>query len=147
MAKRVRWYSRIPPAALWPVCFLLLLGPACRKSAESPESAQPGKPTDGPWFEDITTRAGLSFIHDTGPTGHYLVPEQMGSGAALLDYDNDGRLDIYLIQNGGPNSASVNKLFHQETDGTFKDVSAGSGLDIAGFGVGVALGDVNNVRR
>ena len=66
-----------------------------------------------PWFEEITERSGLHFIHDTGPTGRYLVPEQMGSGAALFDYDQDGRLDIYLVQNAGTNSRSVNRLFHQ----------------------------------
>ena len=94
-----------------------------------------------PWFEDITREAGIDFVHDTGPKGRYLVPEQMGSGAAFFDYDNDGRLDIYLVQNAGTN---INRLFHQEPDGTFKDVSIGSGLDVAGFGMGVAVGDVNN---
>src|SRR5438093_1985964 len=94
-----------------------------------------------PWFEEITERSGLHFIHNTGPTGRYLVPEQMGSGAALFDYDNDGRLDIYLIQNSG---TDANRLYHHESDGTFKDVSAGSGLDVAGFGMGVAIGDINN---
>src|SRR5436189_544748 len=93
------------------------------------------------WFQDITQEAGLKFVHDTGPKGRYLVPEQMGSGAALFDYDNDGRLDIYLVQNAGTN---INRLFHQEADGRFEDVSAGSGLDVAGFGMGVAIGDVNN---
>jgi hypothetical protein len=68
----------------------------------------------------------------------------MGSGAALFDYDNDGRLDIYLIQNASPASRAANKLFHQEPDGRFKDVSAGSGLDVAGFGMGAAVGDINN---
>src|SRR5207245_1761146 len=52
-------------------------------------------------------------------------------------------LDIYLIQNGGP-AGSRNRLFHQEPDGRFRDVSKGSGLDVAGFGMGVAVGDVNN---
>ncbi len=97
-----------------------------------------------PWFEEISARAGLNFIHDAGPTGAYRVPEQMGSGGALLDYDNDGRLDIYLVQNAGPNGRSTNRLFHQEPDGSFKDTSVGSGLDVAGFGMGVAVGDVNN---
>jgi hypothetical protein len=94
-----------------------------------------------PWFEDATSQSGIQFVHDTGATGRYRVPEQMGSGAALFDYDNDGRLDIYLIHNAGTNA---NRLFHQEPDRTFKDVSAGSGLDVAGFGMGVAVGDVNN---
>jgi hypothetical protein len=72
------------------------------------------------------------------------MPQALGSGAALFDYDNDGRLDIYLLQNSGPDSSSTNRLFHQLPNGVFKDVSAGSGLDIAGYNMGVAVGDVNN---
>lgn len=74
------------------------------------------------------------------------MPQIMGSGAAFLDYDGDGKLDIYLIHNGGPHGAK-NQLFHQEKDGTFRDVSAGSGLDVAGYGMGVAVADVNNDGR
>ena len=94
-----------------------------------------------PWFEDITAKSAINFVHNPGATGRYLVPEQMGSGAALLDFDNDGRLDIYLIQHSG---TTPNRLFQQQPDGTFKDVSPASGLDVAGFGTGVAAGDVNN---
>jgi hypothetical protein len=101
-------------------------------------------PAVPPWFRDVTEEVGLNFIHDAGPVGRYFVPQSMGSGAALFDFDNDGRLDIYLLQNGGPNSRSTNRLFHQRPDGRFTDVSAGSGLDIAGYGMGVAIGDVNN---
>lgn len=72
------------------------------------------------------------------------MPEQIGSGAALIDYDDDGRLDIYLIQNDG---RARNQLFHQETDGKFRNVSEGSGVDVAGRGMGAAVGDVNNDGR
>lgn len=72
------------------------------------------------------------------------MPSQMGSGGALLDYDNDGRLDIYLVQHGGPGSKAINRLFHQEANGSFQDVSRGSGLDVTGYGMGVSTGDVNN---
>jgi hypothetical protein len=97
------------------------------------------------WFEDVTEKAGLHFMHDAGSSGDkYFMPRSVGSGVALFDFDNDGRLDILLLQNGGPGSKSTNRLFHQEKDGTFKDVSAGSGLDVAGYGMGMAIGDVNN---
>jgi hypothetical protein len=99
---------------------------------------------ESPWFADVAAERGLTFVHDPGPTGAYPMPQIMGSGAALFDFDNDGRLDIYLIQNAGPNSRSVNRLFHQRPDGHFEDVTAGSGLDVAGYGMGVAVGDVNN---
>jgi hypothetical protein len=72
------------------------------------------------------------------------MPEQTGSGAAVLDYDNDGRLDVYLIHNVAPDAAATHRLFHQEPDGRFRDVSAGSGLDVTGYGMGLAVGDVNN---
>jgi hypothetical protein len=86
----------------------------------------------------------MNFTHDAGPVGRYFMPQALGSGAALFDSDNDGRLDVYLIQNGGPNSRSTNRLFRQGPDGRFQDVSAGSGLDVAGYGMGVAAGDANN---
>jgi hypothetical protein len=102
------------------------------------------EPAGRPWFADITEQVGLTFVHDDGPTGDYFMPQIMGSGAALLDFDNDGRLDLYLLQNAGPNSASTNRLYRQTRDGRFEDVSAGSGLDMAGYGMGAAIGDVNN---
>jgi hypothetical protein len=101
-------------------------------------------PAGPPWFQDVTEELGLHFVHDAGPVGNYFMPQVMGSGAALFDFDNDGRLDIYLVQNGGPGSRSTNRLFRQGPDGRFTDVSAGSGLDVAGHGMGVAIGDVNN---
>ena len=70
----------------------------------------------------------------------------MGSGAALFDFDGDGRLDLYLVQGAGP-AGPRNQLFRQQPDGRFVDVSAGSGLDVAGAGQGVAVGDVNNDGR
>jgi hypothetical protein len=101
--------------------------------------------TDDPvWFCDATAEVGLDFVHEAGPTGSYSMPQITGSGGALLDFDNDGLFDLYLVQNGGPDSGARNKLFHQQRDGTFKDVSAGSGLDIAGWGMGVAVGDFDN---
>ena len=72
------------------------------------------------------------------------MPEQIGSGVALFDSDNDGRLDIYLVQNGGPESKAKNQLYRQQANWRFKNVSEGSGLDIAGFGMGAAAGDINN---
>jgi len=110
--------------------------------------APPPHPAAGPaWFEDVTDRVGLDFVHDAGPTDDYFMPASMGSGAALFDFDGDGLLDIYLLQNGGPDSPSTNWLYKQMPDGRFKDVSAGSGLDVAGWNMGVAVGDVNNDGR
>lgn len=124
---------------------LLLSLPACRPSPTAPADSQAPQPPAGPtWFEDITVQSGVQFVHEAGPTDKYFMPSQMGSGGALFDYDTDGRLDIYLIQHGGPGSKASNRLFHQETNGVFRDTSEGSGLNITGFGMGAATGDVNN---
>jgi hypothetical protein len=129
----------------WSILPLLLIAAGCgRSTVVTSNPAAPGEP---PWFEDITEKVGLKFNHDCGPiTESYFLPQIMGSGCAVFDYDGDGRLDIYLIHNGGPGGAK-NQLFHQEPDGTFRDVSANSGLDVAGYGMGVAIGDVNNDGR
>jgi enediyne biosynthesis protein E4 len=134
------------PAArrgLLPLLLLAGLGLGCPR----PPAGPPVDPPAPPWFEDVTEQVGLHFVHDPGPVGRYFMPQVMGSGAALFDYDGDGRLDAYLVQNGGPDSASTNRLYHQEPDGRFRDVSQGSGLDVAGHGMGVAVGDVNNDGR
>jgi hypothetical protein len=110
----------------------------CRDAGPQPSPAGPLL------FQDVTAQVGLSFVHDAGQPGDYFMPQIVGSGVALFDFDNDGRLDIYLVHNAGPSSKSTNRLFHQEKDGRFRDVSAGSGLDIAGYGMGVAVGDINN---
>ncbi len=121
--------------------FLCLLA-SCRR----PDRSSTVDPADaGPeWFADVTAKVGLDFTHEAGPIGRYFMPQIMGSGCAFLDFDNDGRLDIYLLQNGGPDSSARNRLYRQQPDGTFKDVSAGSGLELAGYGMGVAVGDFDN---
>jgi hypothetical protein len=124
-----------------------LLGIACCLLSGCTQVAVPKAETttQPPWFADVTAEVGLDFTHDPGPIdGTYFMPQIMGSGAALFDFDNDGRLDIFLLQNGGPKSSSKNKLYHQQADGRFKDVSVGSGLEFAGHCMGVAVGDVNN---
>ena len=96
------------------------------------------------WFEDITAKAGLTFVHDPNVVGKYFMPESMGSGCAMFDADGDGRLDILLLNNAGTKSKSTNALYRQKADGTFEDITVGCGLDYAGWCMGVAVGDVNN---
>jgi hypothetical protein len=133
---------RRPAAAL--VLALLAVVVGCRPDPGPSPEAAPETP-DGPlWFEDVTDAVGLDFVHDPGPTGTYFTPQTMGSGCAFLDFDGDGLLDLYLLQFGGPDSKSVNRLYRQLPGGRFQDVTEGSGLGVPGHNHGVAVGDVNN---
>jgi hypothetical protein len=123
------------------VGLLAALTGGCGSPATSPPEAPP---TVSPWFADVTDAVGLDFVHDAGPTGSHFMPQAIGSGAAIFDANGDGRLDLYLLQNGGPDSDSRNRLYRQRDDGTFEDASAGSGLNVAGHNMGVAVGDVDN---
>ncbi len=100
-------------------------------------------------FRDITAQAGLHFLHNNGAFGKKYLPETMGPGCAFLDYDNDGWPDILLVNGqdwpghtrGVPTTM---KLYHNNHDGTFTDVTRKAGLDIPMFGLGVAVGDYDN---
>ena len=101
-------------------------------------------PEDNQLFEDVTVKAGVDFKHIPGEhEQEFFMPRCVGSGAAFIDFDSDGWLDIYCIQNGGPDSGLTNKIYRQ-VDGKFTDVSSGSGIDVDGFAMGTAVGDVNN---
>jgi hypothetical protein len=114
-------------------------------AAPVPTDTEPGGTSDGPaWFEDVTDKVGLNFTHDPGDVSKFHMYQCVGSGCAIADLDGDGRPDLVLLTNAGPNSKSTNKLFRQKADGTFEDVSAGSGLDFPGLNMGIAIGDVNN---
>ena len=104
-------------------------------------------------FEDIATRAGLHFIAQNSPTAKKNQIETMLAGVALLDYDGDGYLDIYLVNGATIPSLKKespvywNRLFHNNHDGTFTDVTEKAGLAGAGYGMGVAVGDYDNDGR
>ena len=99
-------------------------------------------------FEDVTAAAKIHFVHNTGAFGKRYLPETMGSGCAFLDYDNDGNLDILLVNGsdfpGHKGRRTTLKLYHNNGDATFKDVTTHSGLDVEMYGMGVAVGDYDN---
>jgi hypothetical protein len=104
----------------------------------------PPEADPAPWFEDATGELGIDFVQDAGPVDdRYFMPQIVGSGVAVFDFDGDGLLDLYFLNNGGP-KGKRNRLYKQLPSGKFKDVSRGSGLDFAGHCMGVAVGDVNN---
>ena len=117
----------------------------CERSAPV---APPPAPASPPWFEPVGPARGLHFVHDSGHRVRHLMPEIACGGAALFDMDGDGDLDVYLVQAGGitvpPDERPANQLLRNLGDGTFENVTDGSGADDRGYGMGVAAGDYDN---
>src|SRR5438094_184263 len=99
-------------------------------------------------FRDVTQLAGIHFVHNNGAFGKKFLPETMGPGVAFIDYDNDDWPDIFLVNGmdwpGHVQKHSTPKLYHNNHDGTFTDVTHKAGLDVEMFGLGVAVGDYDN---
>ena len=97
---------------------------------------------------DVTSAAGIQFHHNSGAYGGKLLPETLGSGCAFLDYDADGWQDILLVNGmdwaGHKRERSTLKLYRNNRNGTFTDVTKNAGLDFEMYGMGVAVGDYNN---
>jgi hypothetical protein len=134
--------------------FLVLAASSAQanKPAAMPNPAEvPGK------FVDITASSGIHFLHQAPHTSRKYLMDTMGSGVALFDCDNNGRLDIYFV-NGAPYSDPTpkgtipqktgpeywNRLYHQKSDGTFEDITEKAGLEGVGYGYGVAAADYDN---
>jgi len=99
-------------------------------------------------FRDVTQSAGIRFVHNNGAFGKKFLPETMGPGVAFIDYDNDGWPDIFLVNGmdwpGHVQKHSTPKLYHNNHDGTFTDVTHKARLDVEMFGMGAAVGDYDN---
>ena len=102
-------------------------------------------------FTDITGAAGIHFVHHNGATGEKLLPETMGGGVAVFDFDNDQHPDLLFVNSSswpGPRAESGTRftpaLYHNDGHGHFTDVTAGSGLEVEIYGMGVAVGDYDN---
>jgi len=140
------------------LCCASLLAAAvagCDGNGGGPTGGRPGTGTgdsEPVLFEEATDRLSVDFVHDAGQTGRFFMPEMVPPGAALFDFDRDGDLDLYLVNSGslddrGQPAADptvANRLYRQAADGRFEDVSITSGLADTGYGMGVAVGDINN---
>ena len=127
--------------------------PVERKSSDPSATSTPAPAK----FTEVTAALGINFEYLASHTSKKYLIETMGSGVALFDYDNDGRLDIFVV-NGAPLGDPTpkgtvpqksgpkywNRLYHQKPDGTFEDVTEKAGLAGAGYGMGVAVGDYDN---
>jgi len=106
--------------------------------------------TSDPGFRlvDVTSSAGIQFLHNSGAYGGKLLPETLGSGCAFFDYDRDGWQDILLINGmdwrGHKRQTSTLRLYRNNRDGTFTDVTRKAGLDVEMYGMGIAVGDYDN---
>ena len=154
----------VKATALAPVTVMLLaLVAGCGSPAAPPRDGverAPGAAAE--WFVDRAAASGLDFVHASGMTGRFYQPEISGGGAALFDYDNDGDLDVLLVQGGAldpggpaprPDEEPLrDRLYRNDlafrADGTrslrFTDVTAASGIAARGYGQGVASGDIDN---
>ena len=141
------------------ILFLLLMLQAPLHSAKQPQP-------EPPLFKDIAKTSGLDFIHFNGMSGEFYFPEMTGQGGAFFDYDNDGDLDVYLIQGNmlGPGKTFKDALFPPRDPNPrdrlfrndltidnkgkrtvrFVDVTDKSGLKVTDYGMGVTAGDFNN---
>jgi hypothetical protein len=138
------------------VCAVFFCCPLFALAQEHPVSAKPVA-TSSELFVDVASQSGINFRYRASHTSRKYLLETMGAGVALFDYDNDGRLDIFLV-NGAPLADPTpkgtipqktgadywNRLYHQKPDGRFEDVTEKAGLQGAGYGMGVAVGDYDN---
>jgi len=131
----------------------LLVALAISAQIKDPRQAAPSPAK----FVDVTSSLGVDFKHAAPHTSKKYLLETMGAGVALFDYDNDGRLDLFVVNGAEINDPSPNgfipektgpkywnRLYHQKPDGTFEDVTEKAGLKGAGYGMGVAVGDYDN---
>jgi len=137
--------NRALPTAL--LVTTLLVAAACTPAPETEtHTVASTKPADVV-FTDVTETAGIAFSHHNGRSGQKLLPETLGSGVVFFDYDNDARPDLLLV-NSRPWEAQAepvtSKLYRNNGDGSFTDVTAGSGLETELFAIGAAAGDYDN---
>src|SRR3954464_10299584 len=112
-------------------------------------------PVAPPLFTDVATATGLAFTHSNGATGRFYMPELIGAGVALFDYDNDGDLDVFLVQGGtldssdAPAELPTSRLYRNDliSGGVrqrqlhFTDITAAAGVGLRAYGMGVAVAD------
>ncbi len=138
-------------ASALPLGVAFELGGAALLAGEKPAKSKPGPDsTSQPvLFQEVTNQAGIQFQHINGATRKKYMPETMGSGGLFFDYNNDGWLDIYLVDGGSLVDEELagrtrSVLYRNNGDGTFRDVTADSGLEHRAYGMGACAADYDN---
>ncbi len=133
-----------------PLVVVLAWSPGCADGV-APEPTDESSPESDTLFIEVTDELGLPTDAEPWPDGHYLTPEVTPGGVALFDYDNDGDLDLYQVRHQSPDGSfpalgapAPNRLYEQQDDGTFLDVSDDAGVGDPGYGHGAAVGDIDN---
>ena len=143
--------SEPPPAPGAPVATGSDVGPSriptvTRPSVGGDSTQTP--PGASPRFVDVTRQSGVAFRHENGYTGQYKYLEIMGAGVGLFDYDGDGLLDLYFVNGNhiGPQASPgiINRLYRNNGDWTFTDVTDKVGVGHSGYGQGCCVGDYDN---
>jgi hypothetical protein len=142
---------RISLAARCGAMALAWMVAGCDQSPSATNQTNAPTPPTETWFEEIASNVGIDFTFHSGFRTRHYFPECISGGAALIDFDNDGLLDIYLVQAGyiadPPETRPTNRLFRNNSDAnglSFIDVTEHSGADDRGYGMGVATGDYDN---
>jgi hypothetical protein len=124
------------------------IAPVALSSAKENSPLARPRPSGPIEFTDVTTQAGIHFMHNSGAFGKKYLPETMGSGVCFLDYDNDGWQDILFVNSMDwpehRSGKSFPALYHNNQDGTFTDVTRAAGLAVEMYGMGCAIGDYDN---
>src|SRR5216684_1404986 len=143
-------YFAMVPAMLCIACLMAFAGTPPKKPGGKAD-IPPAKVADRTalQFADIARTSGIRFVHNNGSFGKKYLPEALGPGCAFIDYDNDGYPDVLLVNGKGwpghERSADNGlRLYHNNRNGTFTDVTAKSGLNLNIYGMGVAIGDYDN---
>jgi len=131
------------------VCLAVAATPPKKPAKKAAEPGVASTSPHGIQFADITRSSGIRFVHNNGSFGKKYLPEALGPGCAFIDYDNDGYPDVLLVNGKGwpgheGSGGNGLRLYHNNRNGTFTDVTASSGLSLSIYGMGAAIGDYDN---